>query len=52
MADAIRRAGAEGKGGPGDRRSALLDRVGDLVADAARLGYGSTDLVEMIRGIP
>nr|WP_078504128.1 hypothetical protein [Streptomyces viridochromogenes] len=52
VSDAIRRAGAEGRCGPGDRLSALLDRVGDLIADAARLGYGSTDLIEMIRGIP
>lgn len=34
-----------------DRRSALLERVGDLVAEAARLGYGKADLVEMIRGM-
>ncbi|MCP9943799.1 GntR family transcriptional regulator [Streptomyces somaliensis] len=34
-----------------DRRSTLLDRVGELVADAARLGYGEADLVEMIRGM-
>jgi DNA-binding transcriptional regulator YhcF (GntR family) len=33
-------------------RSALLDRVGDLVADAARLGYSKSDLIDMIRGIP
>ena len=34
-----------------DQRSVLLDRVSDLVADAARLGYSRTDLIEMIRGI-
>ncbi|MGW2281008.1 GntR family transcriptional regulator [Streptomyces sp. NPDC001770] len=33
-----------------DRRSALLDRVADLVVDAARLGYSRTELAEMIRG--
>lgn len=33
-----------------DLRSALLDRVADLVADAARLGYSRADLAEMIRG--
>ncbi|MGV9555092.1 GntR family transcriptional regulator [Streptomyces sp. NPDC003522] len=32
-----------------DERSALLERVGRLVADAARLGYGRADLMEMIR---
>jgi len=31
-----------------DGRSVLLDRLRDLVADAARLGYGKADLVEMI----
>ena len=35
-----------------DRRSVLLDRVRDLVADAAHLGYGKSDLIELIRGIP
>lgn len=35
-----------------DQRSVLLDRLGDLVADAAHLGYSKTDLIEMIRGIP
>ncbi|WP_432056866.1 GntR family transcriptional regulator [Streptomyces sp. bgisy022] len=33
-------------------RSALLDRVRDVVADAARLGYSRNDVIEMIRGIP
>ncbi|GAB2462848.1 GntR family transcriptional regulator [Streptomyces incanus] len=32
-------------------RSALLDRVRDVVADAARLGYSKNDLIDMIRGI-
>ncbi|MEW2492051.1 GntR family transcriptional regulator [Streptomyces nodosus] len=31
-----------------DGRSVLLDRVRELVTDAARLGYGKTDLIEMI----
>ncbi|OIJ86138.1 GntR family transcriptional regulator [Streptomyces colonosanans] len=31
-----------------DGRSVLLDRLRDLVADAARLGYGKADLIEMI----
>jgi DNA-binding transcriptional regulator YhcF (GntR family) len=31
-----------------DGRSVLLDRLRDLVADAAHLGYGKTDLIEMI----
>lgn len=35
-----------------DRRSALLDRVRDLVADAAHLGYSKGDVIEMIREIP
>ena len=35
-----------------DRRSVLLDRVRALVADAAHLGYGKSDLSELIRGIP
>ncbi|MEU9358304.1 GntR family transcriptional regulator [Streptomyces sp. NPDC048301] len=34
--------GAEG-------RSALLERVGRLMADAAHLGYSKADLIEMIR---
>lgn len=34
-----------------DQRSAILGRVRDLVADAARLGYSRSDLIEMIRGI-
>ncbi|CAM5338426.1 GntR family transcriptional regulator [Streptomyces purpurascens] len=33
-------------------RSALLDRVRDLVADAAHLGYSKSDLIDMIREIP
>ncbi|CAL9508109.1 GntR family transcriptional regulator [Streptomyces sp. enrichment culture] len=35
-----------------DARSALLDRVRDVVADAARLGYSRNDVIEMVRGIP
>ena len=31
-----------------DGRSVLLDRLRDLVTDAARLGYGKADLIEMI----
>ncbi|MFD9396593.1 GntR family transcriptional regulator [Streptomyces sp. NPDC060000] len=34
------------------RRSVLLDRVRDLVADAARLGYSKTDVIDMIREVP
>ncbi|MEV0006741.1 GntR family transcriptional regulator [Streptomyces sp. NPDC051840] len=34
-----------------DGRSALLERVGRLVADASRLGYSKADLMEMIRGM-
>ncbi|MFE7933365.1 GntR family transcriptional regulator [Streptomyces sp. NPDC057456] len=39
---------AEGAG----RRSELLDRVSDLVAEAARLGYSKSDVIDMIREIP
>ncbi|MEU9035753.1 GntR family transcriptional regulator [Streptomyces sp. NPDC048352] len=35
-----------------DRRSELLGRVRELVADAAHLGYGRAELIEMIRGLP
>ncbi|HEY8980731.1 MAG TPA: GntR family transcriptional regulator [Streptomyces sp.] len=35
-----------------DQRAAVLGRVRELVADAARLGYGRDDLIEMIRGVP
>jgi GntR family transcriptional regulator len=35
-----------------DQRSVLLDRVRDLVADASRLGYSKSDLIDMIREIP
>ncbi|WP_405882404.1 GntR family transcriptional regulator [Streptomyces sp. NBC_01136] len=35
-----------------DQRSGLLDRVHALMAEAARLGYSRTELIEMIRGIP
>ncbi|WP_030768719.1 MULTISPECIES: GntR family transcriptional regulator [unclassified Streptomyces] len=35
--------------GGADGRSALLERVRELVADGARLGYGRADLIEMIR---
>ncbi|MCI4078830.1 MULTISPECIES: GntR family transcriptional regulator [Streptomyces] len=33
------------------QRSELLERARELVADAARLGYSKTDLMEMIRGL-
>ncbi|KUL64022.1 MULTISPECIES: GntR family transcriptional regulator [Streptomyces] len=36
--------------GGADQRAVLLDRVHDLVADAARMGYSKTELIEMIRG--
>ncbi|GGQ91451.1 MULTISPECIES: GntR family transcriptional regulator [Streptomyces] len=39
---------AEGAAG----RSALLDRVRALVADAAHLGYSKADVIDMIREIP
>ena len=32
-------------------RAQLMDRLRDVVADAARLGYGKSDLIDMIRGI-
>ncbi|GLX21631.1 MULTISPECIES: GntR family transcriptional regulator [Streptomyces] len=35
-----------------DRRSALLDRVRELVAEAAHSGYSRSDLIELIRGLP
>ncbi|AKL64334.1 GntR family transcriptional regulator [Streptomyces sp. Mg1] len=34
-----------------DQRSVLLDRVRELVGDAAHLGYSKADLMEMIRGL-
>jgi DNA-binding transcriptional regulator YhcF (GntR family) len=34
-----------------DERSVLLDRVRDLVNDAAHLGYGKADVIDMIRGV-
>ncbi|MEV7727288.1 GntR family transcriptional regulator [Streptomyces sp. NPDC087917] len=34
-----------------DQRSELLSRTRQLVADAAHLGYGRNDLIEMIRGL-
>ncbi|MGW0879219.1 GntR family transcriptional regulator [Streptomyces sp. NPDC002671] len=34
-----------------DQRSELRMRVHELVAEAARLGYGRQDLIEMIRGM-
>ncbi|MFE7898068.1 GntR family transcriptional regulator [Streptomyces sp. NPDC057424] len=34
-----------------DQRSALMDRVRDVVADAARLGYSRNELIDMIRGM-
>ncbi|GLV95701.1 GntR family transcriptional regulator [Streptomyces lavendulae subsp. lavendulae] len=38
--------------GGADRRSELLERVRELVADGARLGYGKADLIEMIKEVP
>ncbi|MBT2406619.1 MULTISPECIES: GntR family transcriptional regulator [unclassified Streptomyces] len=38
--------------GAADGRSALVERVRELVADGARLGYGKADLIEMIKGAP
>ncbi|MET8982935.1 GntR family transcriptional regulator [Streptomyces sp. NPDC004539] len=35
-----------------DQRAVVLGRVRELVADAARLGYGRNDLIEMIREMP
>ncbi|MCJ1679269.1 GntR family transcriptional regulator [Streptomyces sp. APSN-46.1] len=35
--------------GGADGRSALLERVRELVADAAHLGYSKGDLIEMIK---
>ncbi|MFJ7156039.1 GntR family transcriptional regulator [Streptomyces sp. NPDC101118] len=37
--------------GAADQRAQLLDRVRELVADAARVGYGRDDVIEMIRGL-
>lgn len=34
-----------------DERSVLLDRVRDLVTDAAHIGYSKADVIDMIRGI-
>jgi DNA-binding transcriptional regulator YhcF (GntR family) len=34
-----------------DRRSPLVEQVRRLVSDAARLGYGRDELIEMIRGM-
>ncbi|MFF3328882.1 GntR family transcriptional regulator [Streptomyces sp. NPDC002888] len=34
-----------------DRRSVLLDRVRDLVTEAAHLGYSKDDLIDIIGGI-
>ncbi|NXY96553.1 GntR family transcriptional regulator [Streptomyces sp. BR123] len=34
-----------------DGRSELLDNARRLVEDAARLGYGRSELIEMIRGL-
>ncbi|MFJ8541599.1 GntR family transcriptional regulator [Streptomyces sp. NPDC093586] len=34
------------------RQSGLQIRVRELVAEAARLGYSRTDLIDMIRGMP
>ncbi|MEU3775372.1 GntR family transcriptional regulator [Streptomyces sp. NPDC032472] len=35
-----------------DLRSALVERVRELVADGARLGYSKADLMEMVEGVP
>ncbi|MEU6864971.1 GntR family transcriptional regulator [Streptomyces sp. NPDC046876] len=35
-----------------DLKSALLERVRELVADGAHLGYSKADLIEMIKGVP
>ncbi|MFE7966280.1 GntR family transcriptional regulator [Streptomyces cellulosae] len=34
-----------------DGRAALLDRVRKVLADAARLGYGKDDVIDMIREV-
>ncbi|CAL9443901.1 GntR family transcriptional regulator [Streptomyces sp. enrichment culture] len=34
-----------------DERSALLDRVREVLVDAARLGYGKDDVIDMIREV-
>ncbi|MEV6570614.1 GntR family transcriptional regulator [Streptomyces sp. NPDC051577] len=34
-----------------DMRSELLERARQLVADAARQGYGKSELIELIRGL-
>jgi DNA-binding transcriptional regulator YhcF (GntR family) len=34
-----------------DGRSALLDRIREVLADAARLGYGKDDVIDMIREV-
>ncbi|MEU8515385.1 GntR family transcriptional regulator [Kitasatospora sp. NPDC048722] len=33
-------------------RAELVDRVRELIADAARAGYSRNDLVDLIRGMP
>ncbi|MGW2253872.1 GntR family transcriptional regulator [Kitasatospora sp. NPDC001660] len=35
-----------------DSRAELVDRVRELIADAARAGYSRNDLVDLIRGMP
>lgn len=35
-----------------ERRSELVERVRELVADAARRGYSKADLIEMIKEVP
>ncbi|MFF8584413.1 GntR family transcriptional regulator [Streptomyces althioticus] len=32
-------------------RSALLERIREVLADAERLGYGKDDVIDMIRGV-
>lgn len=34
-----------------DGRSALVDRIREVLADAARLGYGKDDVIDMIREV-
>ncbi|MFF4005822.1 GntR family transcriptional regulator [Streptomyces sp. NPDC001717] len=38
--------------GGADGRSVLMERLRELVADGARLGYGKADLMEMIGEVP
>ncbi|MFD7558917.1 MULTISPECIES: GntR family transcriptional regulator [unclassified Streptomyces] len=38
--------------GGADGRSVLMERLRELVADGARMGYSKADLMEMIREVP